>query len=81
MAVKRTPYRLIYPLWEFEALYHIKRDALPDCMELLPDGIHVGIYLTKEQFIKRQGELFPRCPVTGAFCNWDHDYNAIADLF
>ena len=50
-------------------------------MERLPDGIHMGIYLTKEQFIERQGELFPRCPVTGAFCNWDNDYNAIADLF
>lgn len=81
MAVKRTPYRLTYPLWEFETLYHVKRDALPDRMELLPDGIHVGIYLTKEEFDARQGDLFPRCPVTGAFCNWDHDYNAIADLF
>lgn len=81
MAIKRTPYRLTCPLGELEFLYHIKRDALPDCMELLPDGIHVGIYLTKEQFDERQGELFPRCPITGAFCNWDSDYNAIADLF
>lgn len=80
MPVKRTPYRITAPIEELESLYHVKRDALPDCMELLPDGIHVGIYLTKEQFEEQQGELFPRCPVTGAFCNWDSDYNAIADL-
>lgn len=81
MAVKRTPYRLIFPFRELVELYNVKEDSLPDCMERLPDGIHMGIYLTEEQFIERQGELFPRCPVTGAFCNWDHDYNAIADLF
>lgn len=81
MAVKRTPYRITTPAHEMKYLYHVDETNMPDCMELLPDGIHVGIYLTKEQFDERQGELFPRCPVTGAFCNWDHDYNAIADLF
>ena len=81
MKVKRTKHRLLYPLWEFETLYHIKKDALPDCMELLPDGIHVAIYLTDEQAKERDGQLFPRCPVTGAFCRWDSDYESLGDLF
>ena len=81
MNTKRTNHRILYPLWEFESLYHLKRDNLPDCMELLPDGMYVAIYLTEEQFQERQGELFPRCPVTGAFCRWDPDYEEIGDLF
>ena len=81
MAVKRTKHRLLYPLGEFEALYHIKRDALPECMELLSDGYHVAIYLTDEQAKERDGDLFPRCPITGAFCRWDTDYEAMGDLF
>ena len=81
MEVKRTKHRLLHPLWELEALYHIKRDALPECMELLPGGINVAIYLTDEQAKERDGQLFPRCPVTGAFCRWDLDYESLGDLF
>lgn len=81
MAVKRTKHRLIKVLWELETLYHIKRDDLPGRMELLPDGIHVAIYLTDEEFRDREGQLFPRCPITGAFCNWDMDYEDLGDLF
>lgn len=62
-------------------LYHTDENNMPDCMELLPDGIHVAIYLTEEEFKERQGVLFPTCPVTGAFCNWDPDYEAIGELF
>lgn len=79
--VKRTKHRILYPLGEFEDLYNLKRNNLPDCMEVLPDGIFVAIYLTDEQAKEREGDLFPRCPVTGAFCRWDTEYEAMGDLF
>lgn len=81
MAVKRTNHRITTVIWELEGLYGLKRDSLPDRMELLPDGIYVAIYLTEEEFKERQGLLFPRCPITGAYCNWDPDYEALGDLF
>lgn len=81
MTVKRTKHRLLSPYWEFETLYGINKDNMPDCMELLPDGYYVAIYLTDEQAKERNGDLFPRCPITGAFCRWDSDYEAMGDLF
>lgn len=79
--MKRTKHRITTLLDELTSLYGLDKDNLPENMELLPDGIHVAIYLSEEEFKERDGELFPRCPVTGAFCNWDLDYEAIGDLF
>lgn len=80
MAVNRTKYRIIYPLREMELVYKLKRENMPDSMEILPDGKNVASYLTEQQFLDRQGELFPRCPVTGAFCLWDTDWMKAYDL-
>ena len=79
--MERTKHRLIYPTQEFVHLYNMDVNNLPDCMELHPDGIHTVIYLTDEQYKEREGDLFPRCPVTGAFCRWDEEYESIGDLF
>lgn len=81
MAVKRTKHRIIASRDELKYLYHTDENNMPDRMELLPDGIHVAIYLTDEEFKDREGQLFPRCPITGAFCNWDMDYEDLGDLF
>jgi hypothetical protein len=80
-AVKRTKWRLINYEWELRNVYHMNLDNLPDCMEILPDGFHVAIYLTEEEAKARGGEIFPRCPVTGAFCVWDTDWMKIGDLY
>lgn len=81
MPVVRTNHRILSIMDELETFYHIKRDKLPNNMELLEDGYHVAIYLTEQQFQERQGDLFPRDPLTGAFCKWDSDYEVIGDLF
>lgn len=79
--MKRTKHRITTLLDELTSLYGLDKNNLPENMEVLPDGIRVAIYLSEEEFKERDGELFPRCPVTGAFCNWDLDYEAIGDLF
>ncbi len=83
MPVNRTRYRLLYPLWEFECFYHLKRDKLPNNMELLPStnrGEMVAIYLTEQQAKERNGALFPKDPLTGANCEWDLDWTDTFDL-
>jgi len=77
---KRTRNRILFPVWELEHRYHIKKEEIPDCMELLDDGIQVAVYLTEEQAKEREGQLFPRCPVTDAFCVWDTDWPDLFDL-
>lgn len=77
----RTKHRILFPISELECLYHVDRNNLPDNMELLKDGVHVAIYLTDKEFEERQGQLFPQDPLTGAFCNWDPDYEEIGELY
>lgn len=82
--VKRTKHRLIGNLDELENLYHLDRRALPDNMELLPGKFivtRVAIYVDDEYWKANQARLFPRDPLTGAFCTWDPDYEEIGDLF
>ena len=76
----RTNHRLLYSLRELETMYGFDRNNLPAAMEVIDDET-VAIYLTDEQYKERQGELFPRDPLTGAFCVWDSDYEKIGDLF
>lgn len=77
----QTKHRLLYSYFELRTCYGITEDKFPDCMELLPNGDDVAIYLTEEQFQERQGDLFPRCPITGAFCRWDSDWELMKDLY
>lgn len=78
--VKRTNHRLRAVLGELEAFYGVDRNNLPDYMEVLEDGYHAVIYISDEEFKERQGDLFPRDPHTGIFCNWDPDYEALNEL-
>lgn len=78
--VKRTNHRLLTAVHELEAFYGINRNALPDYMEMMPNGYEVAIYISDEEFAERQGDLFPRDPHTGIFCKWDPDYEALGDL-
>lgn len=79
--VKRTRWRIVNLKWELENVFHLDLKNLPDRMEVLPDGFHVVTYLTEEEAKERDGQLFPKCPITGAFCTWDYNYTLIGDLF
>jgi len=84
MKVKRTPWALLVPKPSFldgmKELNSIEQEELDSISEEASED-YMRVFLNETELSKRQGHLFPLCPILNVLSCWDYDYNDIGDLY